>query len=65
MRKSCHEAITITGDINIYIYIYIYIYNIYIYIIYIYIYIYIHTSDRHNNDFMAFMATHLLGSYNI
>ena len=46
MRKSCHEAITITGDINIYIYI--------IYIIYIYI----HTSDRHPNDFMAFMATH-------
>ena len=37
---------------------------IYIYIIYI-VYIYIHTSDRHHNDFMAFMATHLLGSYNI
>ena len=35
MRKSCHEAITITGDINIYIYIYI------LYILYIHIYIHL------------------------
>ena len=54
MRKSCHEAIIMTGDINVYIYIYI-----------LCIYIHTHTSDRHHNDFMAFMAAHLLVSYNI